>query len=128
MRVTRLIKEYVTKEVKDFYEPIIEEVIKDYNETRKEDEKIVNSIVEKAEKEIIAFLTEKGYDNPSRVGFLRSFALTKSKESTEIYKKQNAIRKERDKKIADILVTLEMGGTKADLDKMLAEIKEKKEV
>jgi hypothetical protein len=50
------------------------------------------------------------------------FPIYLTENANEIYKWRVAFQKEVDEKVQNIIVTLELGGNKADLDRMLSEL------
>lgn len=134
MRVTKVIKEYITEQVKAKF-PITEEE-KFYNEFNKIADKKATEIQEKLkeyrkqlakianidlgiddwEEDEKLHFSSNSYNCPS-VGWNNPYKQKASKASQE---RQNKINET----VKNIIVTLELGGTKADLDKMLAEVGE----
>lgn len=131
MRVTKLIKEYVANEVAKIYEKKTSDEEVAYEILRQEvadfRKKLDDELYHFAEKAIAAF--REVHNIPNDVIGLRtncSLLYERAWES-ELYDKSKKAEGERleqrDNKINDILVSLELGGTKADLDRMIAEIK-----
>ena len=138
MRVTKTIKDYVTRMVSEIYsEPTEEEkVFKTLAEeiavTVDEINKEFRPIIEKRLEEF-----NMAHNLDERTGGLRfrnelicfsdSWELT---HYSEIGKTVKEAKETREKKIRDaienIILTLELGGNKADLDRMLNELKENK--
>ena len=138
MRVTKTIKDYVTRMVKEIYsEPTEEEKV--YSTLKKRLQAEVDRINEKfkpmIEKDIEAFNTIYGLDkrnggikfNDTYLCTFDSYDLwygteigkkAKEAESTRIAKRNEAIE--------NIILTLELGGNRTDLDRMLNELKENK--
>lgn len=129
MRVTKLIREYVEESVAKIYltqnSPEYSAYIKAFEKMSEEvyqaQKKIAEAALEQFEAEY-----PSGFYNKYSVNSYRSFNL--EKVGTIYFKNQDYIRENRDKReqaIKDILITLELGGNKADPDKMLAELLEK---
>ena len=126
MRVTRAIRDYVEKRVYDEYEKAKRELRKDYEER-----------VEKAKEEIKKMLEGNVIENINMVlgyygmeqiktedAFYRIYVSVQNrKEESELNEKRKKIYDSARDKITEILATLELGGTKEDLNKMLSEIK-----
>ena len=126
MRVTKAIRDYVEKKVFDEYEKAKRELRKDYEER-----------VEKAKEEIKKFLEGDVIENINMVlgyygmeqikaedAFYRIYVdVQNRKEESELNEKRKKIYDSARDKITEILATLELGGTKEDLNKMLNEIK-----
>ena len=126
MRVTKAIRDYVEKKVFDEYDKAKREFRKSYEER-----------VEKAKEEIEMILENEVLENINMVldyygmeqitaddAFYRIYvSIQNRKDEAEINEKRKEIYISAKDKITEILATLELGGTKEDLDKMLSEIK-----
>ena len=128
MRVTKIIREYVEETVNGIYDPIIGNCSKDYSEKKNEVEDILEKMVDEfnvAAKKVIkehGFTINSWYGKEQHiVGYTCNFG---DKEFKSVADKRNELRDEKRRKIQDILVNLELGGTKAELDEMLKNIRE----
>lgn len=132
MRVTKLIREYVEKTVSEKYDKQIspEEVARD--ELTKKISAFVSDVNKQVEEVIDKAITD----------FLRIEDIPEDVKKTIENPKPNCVKyriynadidckarsahqarnKARDEAIENILLTLELGGTKADLDRMIAEL------
>lgn len=130
MRVTRLIREYVEKKVKENYPKSVAELV--WEEHKKS---MSDAITEANEKifEIAQKLAEElnakyGFSNDSGLKAYDHYNVVSNEYDyqSEIYKAYRKAKDERqkkiDEKIEEILLTLELDGSKADLDEMLANI------
>lgn len=130
MRVTKLIREYVEKKVNKSYPKSVAELV--YEEHNR---KINDAITEANEKvyEYAKALAEElnakyGFPADSNLQARNDYNAIKNKYDydSEIYQAYRKAKDERKKKIEtkieEILITLELGGSKADLDEMLANI------
>lgn len=130
MRVTKTVKEYIEKCVR-------EKVYKKYEaeaaEAKRQKEEINNFIEnledimnEYIEKHIKMFVEEHPYaERVSReklVSFYSPINIIGRHVISSVHNWRNRANAEVDEKVTDIVVTLELGGTKADLDRMLSEI------
>ena len=138
MRVTKTIKDYVARMVREIYsEPTEEE--KTYSAL---DEKIsaeMYKINEKfkplIEKDMEAFNLANGLNKEEgglRLidgGYICTYNSYRLSYSSELGQRRRKAKEAREKKIdgaiENIILTLELGGNKADLDRMLNELKEK---
>ena len=130
MRVTKLIREYVEKKVKESYPKTAEEFAwEERSKALSQAMTEVNEIVEAFAEKVIAEINEKygfaeGYDRLEKT----QYAIVRSHGQFDdpIYRASYNARKDREKaieeKIEEILLILELGGTKADLDEMLNNI------
>lgn len=127
MRVSKTVREYIEKQVASKFPKTENELQYEQNE------QIANAMnkeyfaeMNKAKASIIANLREKYgvTDNTVVVrincGNVFSTFSTKAKDKADL--DRQARQKAINEKIDEIIVTLELGGTKADLEKMLAEI------
>lgn len=128
MRVSKIVKEYIAKKVYEKYNPIINEISLDYKceqeKLRKKLESLVKEFEEKAQA-IIADNCSKynfkatGYENKVMPNWYEA----RDREAERAnWNEEDKIRKIRDEKINEIIINLELGGTKEDLDKMLSEL------
>lgn len=128
MRVTKIIKEYVEETVNGIYNPIIENCSKDYSSKKNEVEDILEKMVDEFDAAAKKVIKEHGFTIDSWSGeekHIISYTCNfGKKEYGSIADKRNELRDEKRRKIQDILVNLELGGTKAELDEMLKNIRE----
>ena len=127
MRVSKTVREYIEKQV-------VSKFPKTENELQYEqNEQIASAMnkeyyeeIEKAKVSIIANLREKYGMTDDTVVARMNYGNVFSAYPTKARDKADLDRQAREKamreKIDDIVVNLELGGTKADLEKMLAEI------
>lgn len=128
MRVTKLIREYVEETVNGIYEPLIKNCDGDYYEKKKEVGKILEKLADEFDAAAKKIIKENGFSIDSWddrektiITYTCNFG---NKEYVPILEKRRKLRDEKKQKVQDILVNLELGGTKAELDEMLKKIKE----
>ena len=133
MRVSTTVKDYIRKEIEKAMPykecPDISDIEKKFETLRMElKEYVKNAYINffttypevettyKCNKDVtmVEFL-----DNMNLISFLGNLV---SASTTEIKKFNDEIYEKRQTKFEEIIVTLELGGTKADLDKMLKEL------
>ena len=127
MRVTKTVKEYIAKQVASKF-PKTE--IELYQEQQEQIASKMNQEyydrVEKAKADIIASIAKEYEINEEEIAIRNNYGNVFSTFNTPTAMKANTAKSERQKviheKIDDIIVTLELGGTKADLERLLAEI------
>ena len=138
MRVTKTIKDYVTRMVEEIYsEPTEEE--KAYSALKEAISAEIDRLNEKfkpmIKEEIKAFNTIHGLDKRTggirfRDSYICIYDSYDLESNTEIGQKALEARRARrikiNEAIENIILTLELGGNKADLDRMLNELKENK--
>ena len=131
MRVTKIIREYVEETVNGIYDPIIGNCSKDYSKKKDEVEGIIAKMADEFNTAIEKVIKEHGFTIDSWNGEKRQIinytCYFGKKEYELIADKRNELRDEKRRKIQDILVNLELGGTKAELDEMLRALKDSTE-
>lgn len=128
MRVTKLIREYVEETINGIYEPLIKNCDGDYYEKKKEVEKILEKLADEFDVAAKKIIKENGFSIDSWddrektiITYTCNFG---NKEYMPILEKRRKLRDEKKQKVQDILVNLELGGTKTELDEMLRNIRE----
>ena len=130
MIVTRLIREYVEKKVRESYPKTVAELIWEKHE------KSINEAITEANEKVFEYIKKLAEELNAKYGFPADNNLTacshynsvrnKYNYDAEIYQAYRKAMEEREQKInekiEEILITLELGGSKADLDEMLANI------
>ena len=127
MRVSKTVREYIEKQVASKFPKTENELQYEQNEQiASAMNKDYYEEIEKAKATIIANLREKYGVMDDTIVARMNYGNVFSAYSTKARDKADLDRQAREKviraKIDDIIVTLELGGTKADLEKMLAEI------
>lgn len=129
MRVTRLIKDYVEKSVKANYPKSVAELV--YEEhSNSLDEAVAEAnerIFEFAEKVAEELNVKYGFPADSNLRAVQRGSMARRYNyDAEMYQEYRKARDERhqkiEEKIDEILLTLELGGTKADLDEMIKNV------
>lgn len=125
MRVTGVIKDYITREVNKKYQEKLDSIPNDYQEDYDkmidEIEALVDETNVKARQiaEKYGMLKEKNYN----IIDYHTYRLGDSERSDKRYALVNELRKERDDKIAQIILDLELGETtKKELNDVLANV------
>ena len=128
MRVSKTVREYIEEQVASKFPKTEDELQYEQNE------QVANAMnkeyceeLEKAKANLIASLREKyGIVDDTVVAVRPNYGNVFSTFPTKARDMAACAKLERDKainaKIKDIIVSLELGGTKADLERMLAEI------
>jgi Fe2+ transport system protein B len=130
MKVTRLIREYVEKKVNESYPKTVAEL------EWEEHDKSLDEAVTEARERVFEFAKKVAEEVSEKYGFPTDSNLMacdnnrsigrRYNSNSEIYQAYYKAREERkqkiDEKIEEILLTLELGGSKAELDEMLANI------
>lgn len=129
MRVTKTVKGYIEKQVREKYKPLIAEIDLDYKVKKEEVNKKIESAVKEFEKQIIAIVADncEKYNfsiDTYRMGatFLDWRGVWDMEAEQEFRYKRKALECERDEKIENIIIELELGGNRETLERMLSEI------
>lgn len=134
MRVTKAVREYIEKQVRAKIEKKYEAEKNESKRIKDIKEDIETRAAEAARQAAIAvFMEAKNYedildfDEKSMQdiytgGFRRVLNLKDKVYQNSIHNWSYRMQNEVDGKVQDIIVTLELGGNKADLDRMLSEI------
>ena len=127
MRVSKAVRDYIEKQVAskfpkaeiELYQEQQEQVASKMNQEYQDR-------VEKAKAEIVASIAKEYEINENDIAIRHNYGNVFSTFNTPTAMKANTAKSERQKaineQIYNIIVTLELGGTKADLERLLAEI------
>lgn len=127
MRVSKTVREYIEKQVTSKFPKTDIELFQEQQEqiASKMNQEYYDR-VEKAKAEIIASIAKEYEIHEEEIVIRNNYGNVFSTFNTPTAMKANTAKSERQKamreKIDDIIVTLELGGTKADLERLLAEI------
>ena len=127
MRVTKTVREYIAKQVASKFPKTDIELYQEQQEqvASKMNQEYYDR-VEKAKADIIVELAQEYKIHEEEIAIRNNYGNVFSTFNTPTAMKANTAKSERQKaiheKIDEIIVTLELGGTKADLEKLLAEI------
>ena len=127
MRVSKTVKEYIEKQVASkFPKTEIELYQEQQEQIASQMNKEYFDRVAKAKADIIENLAKEYEIREGDIALRNNYGNVFSTFNTPTAMLANTAKNERQKainsKIEDIIVTLELGGTKADLERMLAEI------
>ena len=125
MRVTKLVREYIEREVsKKFNEKDLElkQIQEKYEKSRLQFEKELKKIRTKADLEVEKAIKNCGYIGSREKYVEISTYSVQNPYYDELQRRKNELVKIKRDKIDEILITLELGGTRSDLDAMLSKI------
>ena len=127
MRVSKTVREYIEKQVASkFPKTEIELFHEQQEQIASQMNKEYCERVEKAKAEIITSLAQEYKIHEEEIAIRNNYGNVFSTFNTPVAMKANTARANRqqaiNEKIADIVVSLELGGTKEDLERLLAEI------
>ena len=137
MKVTKIIREYIEEKIDAKYDPMIKEVEGKYSDEIDEYKNTLNSVADKLEiyarqefrKALAKYYTPERLDDllPTDIHNRRYLVNipyaynTCTKYVTMRDEELATLRAKRDKAIKNVLIGLELGGTKKDLDRLLEE-------
>lgn len=129
MRVTKTIKEYIAKKVNEAYQPKLNEIDLQYKCDREKLIMRIKSAVAECEEKVKAIVADSGdgwnyqpyiYGYHSNEDSYLSFYEPRDKEAEMRFRDmKNNLTAEKNEKIEEIIVALELGGNKDTLDEML---------
>ena len=131
MRVTRTIKDYITRRVNEIYQPKINGIDADYRKEQDALEEKIYLAVERFDKELKAIVAENcknynfkegGYRYSRTTDFLTVVGVRDKEAEDKFYNEKRRLTEEKNLKIEEIIVELELGGTKETLEKLLSEL------
>lgn len=126
MRVTKTIREYIENQVKEKYQERIDAISKEYDEQRKAIDERGMELVEEANKMLKHFVSEN-YPNwieeGVSVSLARFYSAYHERMQSEIRKEKYVLNNEIKNHVSEIILTLELGGSKKELQDMLDKIK-----
>ena len=124
MKVTKIVREHIEDKIEKLYQPEIDKIDDEMRSLDRQVDEAKDKIKDKAKKVVIDFLKGEGYipDNEGESGislYLYSGPKDLIEKRNELKLKRQELKVKRDNTIMDILVELELGGTKETLDKLL---------
>ena len=131
MRVTRTIKDYIARRVNEIYQPKINNIDADYKKERDALDERIHLAVERFDKELKAIVAESctkynfeagGYSYSRTTDFLTVVGVRDKEAEDKFYNEKRKLTEEKSLKIEEIIVELELGGTKETLEKLLSEL------
>lgn len=129
MRVTKTVKEYISKKVAEKYKPLITEIDLEYKVKKEEVNKKIECAAAEFEKQLKAIVADNNdkwtFDVVERWGEKRILSWYEVSDRTaeyEYYNQKRNLEMEMHDKIENIIVELELGGTRETLERMLSEI------
>jgi hypothetical protein len=129
MRVTKTVKEYISKKVAEKYKPLIAEIDLEYKVKKEEVNKKIECAVAEFEKQLKAIVVDNNdkwtFDVVERYGerkILSWYEVSDKKAENRYWQMKRNLEEEKNEKIENIIVELELGGTRETLERMLSEI------
>lgn len=128
MKVTKIVREYIEESVSKKYQPAQDALVKKYEPMERAYGEAVKTakaeIKEVWKKYLSPFYTKEELESviDGHTVYTPSSYHTDMAWQQERRERKDALRQAEEKTIRNILIKLELGGTKEDLDKMLSEI------
>lgn len=125
MRVSKVIRTYIEDRVKEKYADRIKAASAKYHEEQDEINEELRGLVDRANEQAKMFLEGcyPGWAKANAEKQLISFYNVNNNEAyAEVRRAEEALRRERDEHVTKIIVNLELGGGRAELEEMLAKI------
>ena len=123
MRVSKVVKEYIRKKVNAVYEPRINEIDLEYKCAKEKVNMKLRSLTEQFKEQSKAIVADSCDTWNFEQKYWSYGTDVCDPEAEKEYRHQRDLLKyERDNKIEEIIVELELGGNKETLEKMLAEL------
>lgn len=130
MRMTKVIREYIADEINAKYQPHIDALSEKYHLDA--DQKAIQAVkneVEEVAKKMFAEKLAPYYDPDDLRVLMGSYSIyvpshwgINGRGQKQYCEEKDKLTAARDKAIKEILITMELGGTKEQLDEMLAKI------
>lgn len=135
MRITKAIREYITDEINEMYQPKFTALTKEENDL----EDLSQKIYERLKERVKEFNQELKDEFLSIAGFtykdsadITNFSMSditwwvkrKSPQAKSLEQRREELNRQRDRSIRNTIAMLELGGTKAELDEALRQLRE----
>lgn len=130
MKVTKIVREYIEESVDKKFQPAVDALKEKYalGEVA-ETEKAVMERINRAAKALYTEGMRPYYTAENMETLMNDWCIYSPRSysvrrigAKEYEEESDALKRRRDDTIKNILITLELGGTKADLDRMLTEV------
>lgn len=126
MRVSKTVKDYIVKEVGKKYSDKLKAIGAEYNAKEKEINDMIDEKMNEFEAELKALIAEKSDDYEFKTCWghpiLSCQLVLDGEEEQNIRNQRREMEKEIEEKYTNIILELELGGTRADLERMLNEL------
>lgn len=124
MKVTKIVREHIEEKIEKLYQPEIDKIDDELRSLDRQVDEAKDKIKDKAKKVVIDFLKGEGYipynEGDSGISlYLYSGPKEIIEKKNKLNLKKQELKAKRNNTIMDILVELELGGTKETLDKLL---------
>jgi hypothetical protein len=123
MKVTKIVREHIEDKIEKLYQPAVDKIDDELKSLDRQIDEAKTKIKDKVNKVVVDFIKKEGFiPYNDELGF-SLYLYSAPKELVEkrdkLKLKRQELKAKRDNTIMDILVELELGGTKETLDKLL---------
>jgi hypothetical protein len=123
MKVTKIVREHIEDKIEKLYQPAVDKIDDELKSLDRQIDEAKTKIKDKVNKVVVDFIKKEGFiPYNDELGFsLYLYSAPKEviEKRNELKLKKQELKAKRDNTIMDILVELELGGTKETLDKLL---------
>ncbi len=123
MKVTKVVREHIENKVDELYQPALDKISEEIRSLDRKVDEAKDKIKDRAREVVLDFLQKEGfvsYDSTSGISLYLYSGPAELIESINTLKlKREQLKAKRNNTVMDILVELELGGTKETLDKLL---------
>jgi hypothetical protein len=123
MKVTKIVREHIEDKMTKLYQPALDKIDDELKSLDRQIDEAKTKIKDKVNKVVVDFIKKEGFiPYNDELGFsLYLYSAPKEviEKRNELKLKKQELKAKRDNTIMDILVELELGGTKETLDKLL---------
>lgn len=123
MRVTKTIKTYIERRVNEVYGPKIDAVWAQYRAEENRLAEMMDSLLEEVNASANNILADTGFSsNWGRDGLFSRYGIENKEWRDSLRQKERELKDEKNRVIENIVLTLELGGNREELEKMLGEL------
>lgn len=123
MRVTKTIKTYIERRVNEVYGPKIDAVWAQYRAEENRLTEMMDSLLEEVNASANNILADTGFSSSwGRDELFSRYGIENKEWKDSLRQKERELKDERSRVIENIVLTLELGGNREELEKMLGEL------
>jgi hypothetical protein len=123
MKVTKIVREHIEDKMTKLYQPALDKIDDELKSLNRQVDEEQDKIKDKTKKVVVDFLKKEGFipynDDLGFSLYLYSAPKELVEKKNKLNLKKQELKTKRNNTIMDILVELELGGTKETLDKLL---------
>ena len=126
MRVSKVVREYIVRRVREKYAPKLEVLGAEYKAREDEINKTIRKMTEEFDAKLKTVIAEMGGEYTLKPNYssyiVECRTVHDNDEWNKMREEERKIRNEMQSKIDNIIVELELGGNKETLERLLAEL------